>query len=156
MSNYVKIAEENGDRYLNALEKGQESFLKYVAAINQWAPRPAGAYAGMSALRAFSSASFAYSERLLEQQKAFAEQFFAQAARPVAMAPKAPKASSPTAAKKARKPRSRAANASKRRTASAADATSTESSGKPVKVAAVTSSKKKAGTKAETDKPVKS
>ena len=156
MSNYVKIAEENGDRYLNALEKGQEGFLKYLATINQWAPRPPGAYAGMSALRAFSSASFAYSERLLEQQKAFAEQFFAQAGKPVAVAPKAPKASSAPVAKKAQKPRGRTGDASKRSSASAAGATSTESSGTPVKVAAVSSSKKKAGTKAKADKPVNS
>jgi hypothetical protein len=141
MSNYVRIAEENGDRYLNALEKGQESYLKYVAAINQWAPRAAGAYAGMSAMRAFSSASFEYSERLLEQQKAFAEKLFARAAMPVTAAPEAAKASSASTAKKASKARS---------------SRSARSTAKPVKVAAARSSKKKAGKPAQVDKPVKS
>lgn len=154
MSNYVRIAEENGDRYLNALDKGQESFLKYVAAISQWAPRPAGAYAGMSALRALSSASFDYSERLLEQQKAFAGKLFAQPAVPATAAPKAAKTSGTSAAKKARMPRSSSAGkAAQRASASAASA---EPTGGSVKVVAVSSSKKKAGAPAQADKPVES
>ncbi len=96
MSKYVKLAEETGDRYLAALEQGQKNFLKYVAAMNQWTPRPAGAMAGMSAMRAFASASFEFSERCLQQQKALSEKFFGQSAQPKrASAKAAPTKSSP-------------------------------------------------------------
>ncbi|HEY5665366.1 MAG TPA: hypothetical protein VIV64_01505 [Gammaproteobacteria bacterium] len=82
MSKYVKLAEETGDRYLAALAQGQENFLNYVAAMNRWTPRPAGAMAGMSAWRAFANASFEFSERCLQQQKAFSDQFLGQAGKP--------------------------------------------------------------------------
>ena len=80
MSNYVKLAEETGDRYLAALEQSQENYLKYVAAVNQWTPRQAGPFAGMSALLAVANAGFEFSERYLKQQKAFSDLLFGQTA----------------------------------------------------------------------------
>ena len=113
MSNYLKIAEENGDRYLSALEKGQENFLQYVTALNQWTPQPTAAMPGIVALRAFSNFGFEFSEKLLEQQKAFTQSYFAQTSTSATPATKSPKASGTT--RKATKARRAAAagNASK-------------------------------------------
>ncbi|MGD8339390.1 MAG: hypothetical protein PVH89_01335 [Gammaproteobacteria bacterium] len=145
MSNYVKIAEETGDRYLSALEKGQESFLKYVTAVNQWAPRPAGAMAGVSLLRSISDAGFAFSEKLLQQQKAFSDMFVAEAATPAKPAPKPAGTSKAPTARKAKK--STSAAAAKAKTGSAAGGKPAQAAAKPTKAPAVRSSKKKSTTR---------
>lgn len=71
MSNYVKVAEKAGDRYLAAMAEGQENVLRGIAAWSQWAPRPAPP-ADYFALREMTTAAFSFFEKLLEQQHAFA------------------------------------------------------------------------------------
>lgn len=84
MSKYLELAEETSDRYLDAVAKGQDSVLKAMSAWSQWAPKPALA-ADFSALREMTSAGFTFSEKLLEQQKAFADRML----NPVASSPAA-------------------------------------------------------------------
>ncbi len=76
MSNYVKLAAETGDRYLAALEAGQNSFLQFVTAYSKLAPPPVAMTGGISALRECSAASFALTEQFLEQQQAMCEKYF--------------------------------------------------------------------------------
>ena len=145
MSKYVKLAEETGDRYLAALEKGQENFLKYVAAMNQWAPRPVGPMPDLAALRAFTNASFDFSERYLQQQKAFSNQFFGQEAKSAKSSPKPVPAKASPAPKPAPVARKKSSKKTSTRTrkASAAKSSST------AKAPAVTSSKKKASARSK-------
>jgi hypothetical protein len=72
MSNYVKVADEAGDRYLAAMDKAQERFLSYVAATSALAPKSAPWLAvNYSAVREAVDAGFSFSEKLLDQQKTF-------------------------------------------------------------------------------------
>ena len=86
-SEYAKIATEAGDQYLAALADTQEQFLKYLKAFAAWAP-PAAPLTMMSwfsrgtlpSPSEIISANFAFAEKLLKQQQAFTEKFFAASA----------------------------------------------------------------------------
>lgn len=90
MSNYVKLATDAGDQYLASLAEIQENFLKATTAF---AARLTPATAPAFALPAFTApaftapelpsaqeiteASFAFAQKLLKQQKSFAEKLVA-------------------------------------------------------------------------------
>jgi hypothetical protein len=84
MSNYVKLATDAGDQYLASLAEMQENFLKATAAL---AARftPPMAVAMPTAFNApdvptpaeVTEASFAFAQKLLKQQKTFAEKLLA-------------------------------------------------------------------------------
>jgi len=100
MSNYVKMAAEAGDRYLAAMDKGQERFLSYVSATSALTPKPVpGLTVSYSAVREIVDAGFSFSEKLLDQQKTFSTRVFA------AMTPK--KAVAKTASKAVTQPAKR-------------------------------------------------
>ena len=110
MSNYVQVADKAGDRYLAAVAESQEKVLRNLAAWSKWTPQPAFA-ADFSALREMTTAAFGFFERMLDQQKAFAERFLSLTQRsmatpPAAVAatkPRQPRASKPAARKTSRK-----------------------------------------------------
>jgi hypothetical protein len=82
MSDYVKLASEAGEKYLTAVTEGQESFLKYAAAYSEWASKaptvPAPGYVSeMPTPREIAEASFDFANKLLSQQKAFADKLMA-------------------------------------------------------------------------------
>jgi hypothetical protein len=82
MSNYVKLATEAGDQYLNLLAEGQEQFLK---SLNAFAAATPALYAvptppvvaDIPTPREIAEANFAFAAKLLKQQKVFAEKLFA-------------------------------------------------------------------------------
>lgn len=82
MSDYVKIASSSTDQFLSALAETQETFLKSLTAFATWTPTappvPVLAFATDAPTpRELSDASFSFAEKLLKQQKAFTEKFFA-------------------------------------------------------------------------------
>jgi hypothetical protein len=85
MSNYVKLASDAGDQYLAALGEMQESFLKATTAFTAKFTPPAPAAAVPPAFTApdlptpveMTEASFAFMQKLLKQQKTFAEKLLA-------------------------------------------------------------------------------
>ena len=84
MSNYVKLATDAGDQYLASLAEMQENFLKATAA---YAPRftipmPAAMPMAFNAPDVptpaeVTEASFTFAQKLLKQQKTFAEKLLA-------------------------------------------------------------------------------
>jgi hypothetical protein len=82
MSNYSKLAAEAGDKYLTALAESQEQILKSLSGLSSWVPAvpaiptPAGV-AELPTPKEIAEANFAFSAKLLKQQKAFAEKLFA-------------------------------------------------------------------------------
>ena len=110
MSNYVQVADKAGDRYLAAVAESQENVLRSLAAWSRWTPQPAFA-ADFSALREMTTAAFGFFERMLDQQKTFAEKFLGMSQSSVAKPPAAvdatkprpPRAAKPTARKTSRK-----------------------------------------------------
>jgi hypothetical protein len=83
MSNYVKLATDAGDQYLASLAEIQESFLKASAtfaarfAANVPAIETPAALAAFPTAQEVSDVSFAFAQKLLKQQKSFAEKLFA-------------------------------------------------------------------------------
>ena len=85
MSNYVKLATDAGDQYLNSLAEMQENFLKaasaFAARVPPFAPvvTPPGfpAAAELPTAQEVTEASFAFAQKLLKQQKTFAEKLLA-------------------------------------------------------------------------------
>jgi hypothetical protein len=80
MSNFVKLAAEAGDQYLATLAEGQEQFLKFTKTFAAWAPSTAAATPADDFLptpREIVEANFAFTTKLLKQQKAFSEKLFA-------------------------------------------------------------------------------
>ena len=85
MSNYVKLATDAGDQYLAALAEMQENFLKATTAMAArfTPPTPVAvppAFAAASDLPTpaeITEASFAFAQKLLKQQKSFAEKMLA-------------------------------------------------------------------------------
>jgi hypothetical protein len=80
MSNYVKLATDAGDQYLSSLAEMQENFLKTTAALAARFKPPApiampSAFAApdLPTPAEISEASFAFAQKLLKQQKSFAE-----------------------------------------------------------------------------------
>ena len=73
-SSYLRLAADTADRYLAALADGQEYFLNSVSALNRRAPSGAAlpeCSTGMWTPHELSKASFAFAEKLLQQQKEF-------------------------------------------------------------------------------------
>jgi hypothetical protein len=84
MSNYVKLASDAGDQYLSSLAEMQENFLKTTAALAaRFTPPmpittpPAFAAPDMPTPAEVAEASFAFAQKLLKQQKSFAEKLLA-------------------------------------------------------------------------------
>jgi hypothetical protein len=82
MSNYVKLATDAGDQYLTSLAEMQENFLKATSAFATRFP-PATpietppAFAALPTPQEVAEASFAFAQKLLKQQKSFAEKLLA-------------------------------------------------------------------------------
>lgn len=85
MSNYVKLATDAGDQYLASLAEIQENFLKASTAFaSRFAPvtpivaPPAfAAAADLPSAQELTEASFGFAQKLLKQQKSFAEKLLA-------------------------------------------------------------------------------
>ena len=85
MSNYVKLATDAGDQYLTSLAEIQENFLKATTAFaTRFTPvtpvaMPPGfpAAAELPTALEITEASFAFAQKLLKQQKSFAEKLLA-------------------------------------------------------------------------------
>jgi hypothetical protein len=80
MSNYVKLATDLGDQYLATLSEMQENFLKASAAFTAKISTPPPAFEVPAAFAAnipttaeVTEAGFAFAQKLLKQQKGFAE-----------------------------------------------------------------------------------
>ena len=83
MSNYVKLATDAGDQYLASIGEMQENFLKTTTALAaKFTPvtpvaMPAFAAADLPTAQEITEASFAFAQKLLKQQKSFAEKMLA-------------------------------------------------------------------------------
>jgi hypothetical protein len=86
MSNYVKLATDAGDQYLASLAEMQENFLKATTAFASRftpvtpvavPPAFAAAAADVPSPQELTEASFAFAQKLLKQQKSFAEKMLA-------------------------------------------------------------------------------
>jgi hypothetical protein len=92
MSNYVKLATDAGDQYLASLAEIQENFLKATTAFAaRLTPVTAPAFAvpaftapDMPTAQEVTEASFAFAQKLLKQQKSFAEKLLANGSTPAA------------------------------------------------------------------------
>jgi len=84
MSNYVKLAADAGDQYLSSLSEMQDAFLKTAASFAEKF-KPATPVATVPAFTApelptaeeITEATFAFAQKLLKQQKTFAEKMLA-------------------------------------------------------------------------------
>ena len=83
MSNYVKLATDAGDQYLASLAEIQENFLKattaFAARFTPVAPVAIPAFTApeLPTAQEVTEATFAFAQKLLKQQKSFAEKLFA-------------------------------------------------------------------------------
>jgi hypothetical protein len=83
MSNYVKLATDAGDQYLASLAEIQETFLKSTSALAaKFTPAtpvetPPAFAAAFPTVQEVTEASFAFAQKLLKQQKTFAEKLLA-------------------------------------------------------------------------------
>jgi hypothetical protein len=84
MSNYVKLATDAGDQYLASLAEMQENFLKATTAFAaRFTPAmpvampPGFAAPELPSAQEITDASFAFAQKLLKQQKSFAEKLLA-------------------------------------------------------------------------------
>jgi hypothetical protein len=90
MSNYVKLAADAGDQYLASLAEMQENFLKATTAFAaRFTPPTPIAMPGFVApelptAQEVTDASFAFAQKLLKQQKSFAEKLLATSSSPAA------------------------------------------------------------------------
>jgi len=81
MSEYAKLAGAAGDQYLATLSESQEAFLKSLTPYQEWLatlpkmPAPAFA-ADFPTLHEIGEANFAFTNKLLKQQKKFFEKLF--------------------------------------------------------------------------------
>ena len=87
MSNYVKLATDAGEQYLTTLAEMQDTFLKNTAAFTaQFAAVtppveiPAAFTATFPTAQEVTEASFVFAQKLLKQQKSFAEKLTAKSA----------------------------------------------------------------------------
>jgi len=81
MSNYVKLATEAGDQYLETLAEGQEQFLKSMSGFAAWTPKatsfPTPPFlADLPTPKEVAEANFAFAAKLLKQQKTFTDKMF--------------------------------------------------------------------------------
>jgi hypothetical protein len=83
MSNYVKLATDAGDQYLASLAEMQENFLKattaFAARLTPTMPvaMPAFEAPELPTAQEVTEAGFAFAQKLLKQQKSFAEKMLA-------------------------------------------------------------------------------
>lgn len=81
MSEYVKMAAGAGELYLASLAEIQSNILKSVAAFTAWTPTtpsiPTLPLGELPTPLEVAEANFTFTEKLLKQQKAFTEKFFA-------------------------------------------------------------------------------
>ena len=84
MSSYVKLATDAGDQYLASLAEMQENFLKATTALAANSPpttpieTPAcSCCRGLPTAQEVTEATFAFAQKLLKQQKSFAEKLLA-------------------------------------------------------------------------------
>ena len=84
MSNYVKLATDAGDQYLASLAEMQENFLKATTAfaarftpVTPVATPPAFVAPELPTAQEVTEATFAFAQKLLKQQKTFAEKLLA-------------------------------------------------------------------------------
>lgn len=83
MSNYVKLATDAGDQYLTSLAEIQENFLKattaFAARFASVTPIAAPAFVNpeLPTAQEVTEAAFAFTQKLLKQQKTFAEKLLA-------------------------------------------------------------------------------
>jgi hypothetical protein len=81
MSNYGKFVAETTDRYFAALEAAQESFLKSVATFSAAMPAAPLAFQpamqGLPTVQEVSEATFAFAQKLLNQQQSFVQKLIA-------------------------------------------------------------------------------
>ena len=86
MSNYVKLATDAGDQYLTSLAEMQENFLKATTALAaRFTPvtpvaMPAFAAPELPTAQEVTEAAFAFTQKLLKQQKSFAEKMLSAGA----------------------------------------------------------------------------
>jgi hypothetical protein len=87
MSNYVKLATDAGDQYLASLAEMQDNFLKTTAAFAaRFVPpspvviAPAFQTPDLPTAQEVTEANFAFAQKLLKQQKSFAEKLLAASA----------------------------------------------------------------------------
>jgi ABC-type phosphate transport system substrate-binding protein len=79
MSNYVKLATDAGDQYLASIAETQENFLKatmaFAARFTPITPvaTPAFVAPELPTAQEVTEATFAFAQKLLKQQKSFAE-----------------------------------------------------------------------------------
>jgi len=92
MSNYVKLATDLGDQYLATLSEMQENFLKASAAfaarlttpVTPAFEMPAAMAAALPTPAEVTEASFGFAQKLLKQQKSFAEKLLTTSTTPPA------------------------------------------------------------------------
>jgi len=82
MTDYVKLAAAAGDQYLAVLSEIQDNFLKSTNEFISALPPVPAAYtlpqaAGVPTPREIADTNFAFTEKLLKQQKAFTDKFLA-------------------------------------------------------------------------------
>jgi hypothetical protein len=84
MSEFVKLATTVGDQYLSSLAESQEAFLKAMAPLSEMtAKMPSmpmatpGIAADLPTPQEITEANFAFMNKLLKQQKKFADKLFA-------------------------------------------------------------------------------
>ena len=84
MSNYVKLASDAGDQYLASLTELQENFLKTTSAFAErfkpvapLAMPPGFTAPDLPTADELTEATFAFAQKLLKQQKTFAEKLLA-------------------------------------------------------------------------------
>ena len=83
MSNYVKLAADAGDQYLASIAEMQENFLKATTAFAaRFTPAtpvamPAFVAPELPTAEEVTEATFAFAQKLLKQQKSFAEKMLA-------------------------------------------------------------------------------
>jgi hypothetical protein len=76
MNDYVKQAVSAGDQYLSALAEAEQNFLKSAAAFAASIPT-APSMPDLPTPLELVETNFAFTEKLLKQQKAFTEKLFA-------------------------------------------------------------------------------
>jgi hypothetical protein len=83
MMNYTKMFTDAGDQYLATISEMQENFLKARTALAAKLPAPPAAIENpftsmLPSPQDMTDASFAFAQKLLKQQKSFAEKLLSQ------------------------------------------------------------------------------
>jgi len=91
MSNYGKFIAETTDHYFAAMEAAQENVLKSVATFSASMPASPMSFRatlpGLPTVEEVSEASFAFAQKLLNQQQSFMQKLVATAPSEVSPAP---------------------------------------------------------------------